>query len=263
MSEEKKPVNSVDKKVEEKEENSFATEVNLPSKGKFYENGTPSRVTLRPITVKEEKLLMGKGNRMALADKILAKCITSECIPLKNLLMTDKFFLLLNLRAVSYGPEYSFSMKCSDCDFEFRHTIALPEGLQLKVASKDDTEPFDVKLPVCGKTASLRFLRGYDEEEIENYIRTLPDAGAEEGDPGYVFRMGRFIAKIDDKEIDVLEKLSFCENLTGRDSLAIRQAIAKHETGAILSIKTKCPSCQAEIRSTLPLTSEFFPSGVA
>jgi len=240
----------------------YSKEVVLPSKGMFYGDKLPGgKITIRPIKVSEEKLIAGGGNRLQLADKVLQKCIESQCLPVNELLLTDKFYLLLCLRSISYGPEYSFKIKCASCDMEFVHSITLPEGLCLKSATKNDVEPFDVKLPVCGKTVSLRFLRGTDEEEIENYVKQLPSQKSDDGDSSYAFRLSRFISKIDGQDTGVLEKLSFCEELIGMDSLAIRKGVAQHETGPVMTIKAKCPSCRAEIQTDLPFTNEFFPSG--
>jgi hypothetical protein len=214
------------------------------------------------MKVKEEKLLAGGGNKLSLADKVLERCMIGNTLPLKDMILTDKFFLLLNLRSISYGPDYTFTITCG-CSFEFKKTITLPDGLQLKVATDKDKEPFDIVLPRCKKTVSLKFLRGSDEAEIESYIKGLPSGVQIEGDPSYEFRLSRFIAKIDGKEVDMLEKLHFCENLIGADSLAIRRAIAENETGPIMTIKAQCPQCRNELTTYLPLTNEFFPAGNA
>jgi len=254
-----------EKSVEEKLESPYEKEVILPSKGMFYKGALPEgKVRIRPVSVQEEKLLAGNsGNRLELADKVLQRCIVSKCPPLSDLLMTDKFYLLLVLRSLSYGATYGFTLSCGNCKFEFSHSIQLPEGLQLKVATEGDVEPFEVELPLCKKKVSLRFLRGTDEQEIENFVKTLPDAGKEEGDPGYAFRLSRFIDKIEGKEVDPIDKLQFCEKLIGMDSQKIRKTVVEKESGPILTVSAKCPNCQTLIRSLLPLTNEFFPSPTA
>lgn len=237
----------------------FQVDITLPSKGMFYGDALPSgKVTIRPIKVKEEKLLAGGGNRLHLADLILERCIVSKCPPVKDLLITDKFYMLLCLRSISYGADYTFEIKCTQCSLEFKKTVQLPEGLQIRSATQEDKEPFDIDLPSCKKKVTLRFLRGVDEEEIENYVKQSVNVGTSEGDPSYAFRLARYIVTVDGKEMPILEKLSFCENLVGKDSLAIRQAIAEKETGPIFTITAKCPSCQNEMSTLLPLTNEFF-----
>jgi len=239
-------------------------DVELPSLGKFYDGRLPEgKVTIRPIKVSEEKLLAGGGSRMKLVDKVLERCMLTKTLPLRDMLISDKFWLMLNLRSISYGGDYMFMLKCNNCSMEFRHSITLPTGLQLKRATDSDKEPFDVKLPIANKTVSLRFLRGVDEEEIERYLKQLPRNATDEGDPAYVYRLSRFIVKVDGKELDPLEKMNFCDGLIGQDSLAIRRAIAENETGPILTIRTQCPGCKADVETSLPLTNEFFPASVA
>jgi hypothetical protein len=252
------------KEVKEAVLDPYQTDVELPSLGKFYDGRLPDgKITIRPIKVSEEKLLAGGGNRMRLVDKVLERCMITKTLPLRDMIISDKFWLMLNLRAISYGSDYMFMLKCSACSMEFRHSLTLPTGLQLKRATDADKEPFDVKLPVAKKTVSLRFLRGSDEEEIERYLKQLPRNAADEGDPAYVYRLSRFIVKVDGKELDTLEKMNFCDGLIGQDSLAIRRAIAENETGPILTIQTQCPGCKADVETSLPLTNEFFPSSAA
>ena len=112
------------------------------------------------------------------------------------------------------------------------------------------------------KIVSLKFLRGSDEEEIENFVKQLPSQKADEGDASYAFRMSRFIVKIDGKEVSAVDKLHFCEELIGMDSLAIRRGISQRETGPVMDLKAKCPGCRTDISTSLPFTNEFFPSGI-
>lgn len=243
---------------------SYNVTVELPSRGKFYGEKLPGgKVTLRPISVMEEKLLTTRGGRMQVIDKIMQKCILSECPPLRELLLTDKFFLLLSLRAISYGNEYQYRLTCSSCGAEFQHTTALPEGLTMRVASDGDTEPFEVELPMTKKKLALRFLRGSDEEAIEDFVKTIPGGtkGEDNGDPGYVYRIARTIVSIDGEQKSDTDKIAFCEHLMGRDSLAIRRAMAAHETGIDMNVEGICPACRVPFKLAMPMSGEFFPSG--
>lgn len=242
----------------------YAIDVDLPSRGRFYGDAMPGgKVRIRPISVKEEKIFTSSRNQMDVADDVLRKCIVGKCIPLRDMLMTDKFYLLLNLRAISYGSDYSFRLKCSSCANEFVHKVVLPTGLRLKVATEADVEPFELKLPVSGKSLGLRFLRGSDEKEIINYVRQLPATDADDGDPGYVYRLSRFIATIDGEDVPSIEKMKFVEEMIGKDSFALRQAMVEHECGAELSLTVTCSVCRQQMATSLPLTDEFFPSSVS
>ena len=252
------------KKDELKSDWPFQKEVVLPSQGKWYDDKLPDgKVTIRPITVTEEKLLMARGSRGKIIDRLCEKCILSDCIPMSEMLVTDKFFLLLNLRALTYGPDYGFTLECPSCGTKFKHSVVLPDGLTVMVATDDDVEPFDVKLPVCGKTVSLRFLRGEDEEKIESFARNQPNVKPEDGDPTYAYRLSCYLVAIDGKQVDSLEALHFCERMIGGDSAVYRRAIADHETGVDLTINAACPSCREEVSTSIPMTSDFFQASVS
>lgn len=248
----------------EKKLNMFECEVELPSCGRFYGDLLPEgKVTLKPISVNEEKYLVGARNRLAAADKILERCIVSPCIPLSDMLMTDKFYLLLNLRSLTYGPKYAFTLTCKSCQEEFKHSIELPTGLVVRRATPASVEPFDVKMPNTDDVLQLRFLRGSDETEIEMYAKQLPATKEDEGDVTYAYRLSRHVVSINGQSLDALQRLSYVEKLFGRDSLAIRSALDERQTGADLNLQAACTSCRKANSYALPFTAEFFPSRLA
>lgn len=245
----------------------FATfETTLPSRGRYYGDRLLGGVVkMRVITVKEEKILAGAKNRMSAADRILERCLVECPIPIKDMLLTDKFYLLLYLRSISYGTEYSFQIQCPACGTKYQHTVELVKGLQLRMASDEDGEPFDVKLE-SGKVLSLRFLRSSDEEEILRYVEQInrkQQKNVEDEDPSYEYRLSKHISAIDGKALNALEALAFVETLTGKDSLIIRRAIAQQESGVSMGISARCPACTYTHDTVLPMTSDFFPAGAA
>jgi hypothetical protein len=241
----------------------YSMEVTLPSRGKFYGNALPDgKVWIRPITVAEEKLFASNTNATDIADRVLARCIESECISLQEMLQTDKYYLLLTLRSLSYGSDYPHKIKCR-CGKEYVHKMTVPDGLMLKMATETDVEPFEVDLPMVKKKVTLRFLRGKDEDLVDQYIAQLEGANANDGDPGYGYRLSLHIVAIDGAEPSSLERLRFVESMHGRDSQTIRRAISVRETGVDLTLKAVCPFCQAEFETLLTLTREFFRPNVS
>lgn len=243
----------------------FSSEVCVPSKGKFTPDIIPEgKVRLRPIGVQEEKyLLSSNGSRLALADKVLTKCIVLPAgLNLDDVLMTDKFFLLLCLRNLSYGPEYTFPVTCS-CKYAFPHTVTLPDGLSIITPDDSFVEPFFADLPVVGKRVGLRYLRGRDEAAIEAYVAQLKPAQLDDGEPSYLYRLACHLVSVDGAAIDILEAMNFCGKLVGRDSLALRKAVQSHQTGASLMIKAQCPKCRKELVAPIQFTSDFFPVAIS
>ncbi len=238
----------------------FEEKVIVPSKGMFYGGKLPGGVVrIRPISVKEEKLLVNAQDKLSAIDLVLDRCLLTRTLPLNEYLVTDKFFLFLNVRTISYGPDYQFMVKCSGCGNSFRHQVILPQGLRLKVPTDDSVEPFDVFLPMCKKTVSIRFLRGKDETEIRAFAKQTkrPD-----GDPTYSYSLAKSIVSVDKKEMNPVELLEFVENLYGRDSLAIRNALEKNQSGIDLEIDAECPTCLERFKTPIEFSTEFFRSGV-
>jgi len=239
----------------------FQEEVELPSLGKFYgDKLLGGKVVIRPITVQEEKLMVSARDRVGVIDKVLDRCLVTRALSVDDYLMTDKFFLVLNLRTLSYGPDYTFLMTCISCKNEFKHHVRLPEGLRKKVASDDDVEPFEVHLPVSNKTLTCRFLRGHDEKAVDQYVKSTDVVS--EGDPAYAYRLSCGIVTIDGQDPGLMQKLAFCENMLGKDSLALRTEFEKRQTGIDLRTTAICPACQYENTTLIEFTTEFFRPGV-
>lgn len=239
----------------------FEQNIELPSRGKFYKGKLPDgQVKIKPITVAEEKYFTATKDKASIINTVLDRCILSKELKVGEYLLTDQFFILLNIRSLSYGPEYSFEMICRACETKYMHLVLLPKGLILKIASDDDTEPFPIDLPNCGSKLMCRFLRGDDETDIRNFVKqaTVSDGG----DPAYVYRLSKQIVSIDGKELDVIEKLMFCENMIGADSVALRDGIAKQESGVDLEIVAVCPRCKEETKIVMPFTADFFRPGI-
>jgi len=244
----------------------FHTEITLPSKGKFYGKNpwspTPlpgGKITLKPIQVQEEKLIVSSYAVEGKIDKVLSRCMLTP-FPLTELLITDKYFLILSLRTLSYGSEYYFKLTCPACRKSLSHKVVLPNGLLLKEACETDVEPFEVSLPMCKSKVTLRFLRSADEDEVVRYASQL--VAVEEGDPTYSYRIARQLVAIDGQELDILARLNWFETLIGGDSLAIRRALQERETGVDLTLHVECKSCRNAFDTLVPFGNEFFPSRI-
>jgi len=235
----------------------FEETVTVPSLGKFYGGKLPGgKVKIRPIEVIEEKLMYNVRDKVAVLNKILDRCVLTKTMPLRDYLLTDRFFLLLNIFIISYGPTQEHTYACPSCDNKFKRTVDMTKDLLLKVASDDDVEPFIVPLPMSKKTLLVRFLRGYDEEAISLF--TKQNTNSEEGDPAYSYSIARSIVSIDGKEVDESVKYNFCEHLHARDSAVLRSTIEKNSTGVELVIKVECPLCHESFRRNVDLSTQFF-----
>ncbi len=239
-------------------------ELTLPSEGRLYGDAIPGGVIkYSPMTAKEEKLLAGaKGNAGGVLDAVLASCLPGLPIPVGQLLMNDRFFILIMLRAMSYGEKYQFSITCSECNTRFKHEVILPGDFPIRTLDEGQNEPFEVSLPINGKTVLFRLLRGDDEKAIQRFADQQYAKGKPEGDPSYTYRLARHVVNIDGEEYDLnrdmVKAVRFIESLIGKDSLALRNAIDDVDCGIDVSLEIQCPRCDFFIETSMPMTSEFF-----
>jgi len=233
----------------------------LPSRGLLYGDRLPDgKLTISPMTTDDEKLLAGGvGDRTTLIDRILEKKIISKQVPYDELLCGDKVYLLIYLRAITYGADYSFRVKCRGCGNYIVVSIKIPEGLKVRQLDENDVEPFVVDLPVSKKTVGLRLMRVSDEKAVQKHLKMNSAKYSKiQGDPVYTLRMSKHLVSVDGEDVSPAEALSFCEELYGMDSLTITNTIDSHDCGVDLEIETECNICGFSSLDRMPFTNEFF-----
>jgi hypothetical protein len=235
--------------------------VSLPSKGLFYrpEQLTEGKVEVAPMSAREEKLVAGMrgSNIEEVIDSLLSRCIKSPITP-DELIVTDRFYLLLALRANSYGETYPVELTCPYCEVKGKYEIKIPGELEVQEALPEDREPFRVKLP-SGIIIGFRLLRGKDLKDIKNNSEKAVSKGwAGEGEPSYLYRLAKQIVSVNGKTLDMLVAQELVSRLSARDSACLKNAYDKKTPGVITTIKKSCVSCTKEIQTELPMTAEFF-----
>lgn len=140
--------------------------VELPSRGLLYPKTSPASqgwVMVRPMTTKEEEILVTERfhKQGVLIDMLLSRCIVTKGINTLDLLSGDRLHLLFYLRAISYGPEYSFRTRLRDGN---EHEVKTDVSkLKIKTLPDGFVEPWTFQYD--GVTYELRLSRGKDEQE--------------------------------------------------------------------------------------------------
>ena len=230
----------------------------LPSKGKFNPEIPEGLVELYPMTTRDEALLvgMGEGQISDVFDAILSRCIASPEIDLGNMLLTDKFYLVLMLRANSYGSEYTFSISCPKCRQDIEHTCQIPTDFE--VSEGEGEEPFSVSLPLSGKKVAFRLLRGHDEEEIERFSRR-EKSKSKDDNREYIYRLAKHILTIDGKAPENIQvAMEFISALVGLDSVELRNAMDDATPGVDTTLEVECKRCKRDFKVEMPFTAGFF-----
>jgi len=240
---------------------SLQLECELPSRGLLYGEALPDgKVLISPMTTADEKLLAGgTGDRVALIDTLLERKLVPCGVPYDDFLVGDKIYMLLFLRSITYGTDYTFKVKCKGCNNFSAVTIQVPDGFHVKRLTEGDVEPFEVELPFSKRKVSLRLMRVRDEKEVQRYLkRNSGKLSKEQGDPTYILRLSKHIVAIDGKDVSPVDALSFCEEMHGGDSVTIANTIDEHDPGVDLRIEQNCSICGFSSEEIMPFTNEFF-----
>jgi len=238
-------------------------EIQLPSKGKFYdgENGpTDGVLHIRPMTGEEEQILatprfVRKGQAI---NMIFSKCLreSAQFRP-ENLLTIDRTFLLIYLRGISYSPKYEVEIKCPECEAKFSTTIEL-NSLYVEGCPEEYGPILRDSLPTTKLPFAYRLSTGQDEQNInEHRERRVKAFGDSAADDTLTYRTAELLEEIDGitnkNELQILLK-----SLPISDVSHIRNCINEPPFGVDTNISITCPSCFADFSVDLPLEANFF-----
>lgn len=245
--------------------------VEIPSHGYLYRDVTADpdilekgSIKIRPMTVHEEKILttsriVKSGQAL---DMIFDNCIKSD-INSQDLLSSDRVFLMLWLRSISYGNLYKFNLTCQNpsCGKRFEYEVDLSEHPIHEIEDPNVKEPFEVTLPIMKYRVWVRLPRGKDEIEIikmQNKPKKVNDT-----DESIVQRLSSVIQKVEDpdgNEVPADQYQAFVESLVGRDASTIRNALDRNDAGVEDIKGIQCPHCDFEFDTPIPITENFFRS---
>jgi hypothetical protein len=215
--------------------------VSLPSKSKFYNNQS---VILRPMTFEDEKsMLMAKKEGADSLNTLLSRCVKG--VPIQNILLMDKLYLILKLREISYGDNYNVTVPCQNCAFENKMTFNL-SNLQILEVPEDITDPREIQLPVTKVKLKVRYPKISDE----NYLR----------DESTLYsNLWRFVISLNGSGDPVfISNFIKDPRLPLKDIHILIKAITGLEYGVDTKVKYECNSCKVVSVTTLPLGSDFF-----
>lgn len=170
----------------------------LPSKSILYkdepslESIKDGMIQVRPMTLRELELFLKPEliETGTLIDAILQNCIKSNVDP-KNLLASDRSYLLMWIRSQSFGPNYRFKFPCGNCNKSISTKVNLSDlpiitmdeihaernedGEIIESSVKKIKEPFSTELPHSNVRVYFQLSRGYDEstKSTNNYYKRL------------------------------------------------------------------------------------------
>jgi hypothetical protein len=246
----------------------YSSIIVLPSRGLCYGEGAlpDGRLEVEPFSTAEEKLLRS-ANVPNLVDQLLSGCVRppggkwTGSFGIQDLVVPDRVFTLMQLRAISYGRVYHFEYRCDGCGDRVAGEQDLTE-LAVDWAPDDFSEPWEVYMDMRGVDLGLRMLRGKDEKAImvwekQQESRARRNKTPRVGDIGYEYRLARHIVTIDGDEATLDEALRLVKELRGMD-LQDLNASLEECPGLDTRVEPICPNCAYPNPQELPMGSEFF-----
>ena len=148
--------------------------VELPSKGKFYPEGSPlaeGKVEMKYMTAKEEDILTNQNyiKQGKVIDKLLQSLIVTK-INYNDLLIGDKNAIMIAARILSYGAKYNFTY--DEVEQEVDLSTLENKPLAEEIINSEANE-FSFTLPHSGNTLTFKLLTHGDENKINDELRGL------------------------------------------------------------------------------------------
>lgn len=258
----------------------------LPSQGEFYHlDGKPTvpdgKIQVRRMGYAEEEKLSAPGmdyiDRLAVVTRNCVKLPDPKALTVDDLLTTDRMALLLWIRALTYGPTFSFQWRCRECGATSRMQVNIaeefdvrtPEKVRVTLAEKEPDavleEPWAVALPDCGKSVQLRFLRGKDESQVFSRAKRNRMSTTDAGDSSTAFRIAKQIVTIDSvPPVSIVSAEQFVkEVMSARDRAKVRISTERRETAIDTTVYPNCKACGAANETPVRFDADFFfPSDV-
>ncbi len=240
--------------------------VPLPSRGLIYPPNHPlhnkESVDIRAMTTREEDILMSRAliRKGTVISELIKSCLIDD-VDVSSLVGGDRNALMVAIRSLGYGSEYTGSVDCPEaaCKAKNQITVNLNE-LEIKDLTQDPVTPgenvFRFVLPFGKQEVLFKLLTGKEEEEIMAMMEAKKKRGIQ-NDNVITSRLLYSIVAIN-RVVDRAQLSKFIGLMPARDSNALRQHMDKIEPGINMRFNFKCESCGHEEVMPLPLGPTFF-----
>lgn len=245
--------------------------VDLPSQGYFYPANHPlssGKIEIYQVTARHEDILSNTNllKKGTVLDEFLKALIATPNVSINDLLIGDKNALFIAARKSAYGEIYTTKIKCPECNAESNIDINLnnlkPKELR-KVDGVAGENKFTYTLPNSNKVLSISFLTHKDEIDIEQEIKVLSKMGSNASSPEITTRL-KYTIKAVDGNTDRVKVKEFVDNqLTAKDSLALRRYVREVTPDMDMNFDFVCPECGHSTKLSVPLGASFFWPNVA
>jgi hypothetical protein len=225
---------------------------------------------IRGLKGKEGKLLSDRAAARAGAtfEKILAGCWLATTDPgiydvpeggvidWSQVLVADRFYTLLQIRAHTFGNEYVFAVQCQSpaCRERFEWSLDLQElpvvplSDAAKAAFKSGNR-LETTLPRDGRKVWFRLMTGADEIRAASALKASRDGML-------LTALALRICEIEN--VSEHERRKFLDELEMADATALLDQFDQADGGVETTIEVECPACLGVQDVELPFERSFF-----
>lgn len=242
-------------------------EVDLPVGWTDDEGTTHRRVVLRKMTGREEAILADRRfarNGGKLVTELLHSCVQrigdherNGRSPITGMTSSDRNFLLLKLRSITFGPELEARYTCPSCgesleateDLDALPVRALPDGESQADVTVELGDGWEDRDGTVHTALILRLPTGADEEAVAPQMRDNPSLGKN----ALLARCVKSLGDVPRQRIEALGPRIMSE-LTMTDRRLVDRALNEAAPGVDLVRPLECPACGRAFTSTLDLS---------
>ena len=236
--------------------------IDLPSKGKIYGKDSPlyqGKIEIKYMTAKEEDILTSQNliKKGAVLEKLMDSLIMTPGVNTRDLVLGDKNAIMIAIRILAYGPEYSVEVTHPNGEEKMMHKFNLADCPFKILPSEVDysSNEFKFKLPVSKGELRWKLLTGIDDDQIQAELDAKKKLGSLQSS-AITSRLKRIILAWDG--IDSKSELSeMIDNMLSKDSLALRNEITRISPDVEMKQEIEFPE-GGTVEVDIPLTVNFF-----
>ncbi len=231
----------------------------------------PSGLTgeIRGLKGKEGKLLADRNAARlgSTFEKLLAGCwmqtvdagiyeTASAALDWSRVLVADRFYALLQIRSLTFGDEYAFSMQCrhASCREKFEWELNLSQlpvrtlSEEAKVSFKNGNR-FEAKLPNDGRRVWFKLMTGADEAKASQALKNSRDGAL-------LTALSLRIVEIEN--VAEKDRRAFLDDMEMADAAALLDTFDSVDGGVETTLDVECPHCLGLQEVELPFEKGFF-----
>lgn len=241
-----------------------AERVDLCSRGIGYPQGHPCSqgfVMVRPMTTKEEDILVTDRYQKqgTVLDMIMSRCILTPGVNTLDLISGDRLQILFYLRAISYGPEYKFTVTMPSTGTR-QEVTANVSDLQIDTLPDDFEEP--AMFQIDGFNYEVRLSRGHDERSIIlARMQEKRKKGAQATEVGGSMSLKNLIVSVNGED-DTQAISNHVDTMNVRHAAKLRKAISDMSPGPNLRLDVLNDESGEMEEIAVPIGPEFFRADI-